>query len=95
MDKAVKRTTRIVIGLSLILAGAWTAQLRGASPTLDSGGTLNIKLGLLGVSPVVFDRGSSLDQIKQIVIDGNDYEGLDGYFPLIKASVWRRANQRW
>ena len=52
--------------------------------TLGSQGTLEFRLGMLGVTPLSLTGELTVLDGGSIVIDGTAYEGLDGYFPLVK-----------
>lgn len=50
---------------------------------LDSDAILEFKLDTVGIAPIEVTGDLMVDPASRIVIDGSDYEALDGYFPLI------------
>ena len=66
--------------------GSSPAGISGTRVTLGSQGTLEFRLGMLGVTPLSLTEMLTVRPGGQLVVDGSAYEGLDGYLPLIKAS---------
>lgn len=63
------------------IAGSRPDAVGGSSMELGAQGTLRFELDTLGVSPLVLSGDMAI--AGQIVVDGTNYEGFDGYFPLI------------
>lgn len=54
--------------------------------TVGSKATLTFKLDTLGVTPIFLYNNLSVDASGRLVVDGTDYEALDGYIPRIYAA---------
>jgi len=63
--------------------GSSPAGISGTRVTLGRQGTLEFRLGMLGVTSLGLIEMLTVDPGGQLVVDGSAYEGLDGYFPLI------------
>jgi dienelactone hydrolase len=77
--------------LSIANSGTFSLQGDGAtvsvgnSMTMTGAATLEFVLGTLGVDVISVANTFSIDSPSQLVVDGTDYEALDGYFPLVEA----------
>ncbi len=68
------------------IAGTGATAISVTNMTLGSQAVLRFQLDTLGVTPVTLTGDFSVNATSQLVVDGTDYEGLDGYFPLLKMS---------
>jgi hypothetical protein len=64
-----------------VIEGPAPTQVSGGSLTLGDQGTLRFELDTLGITPLTLS--GTLTSTGTVVVDGTDYEGFDGYFPLI------------
>jgi len=67
--------------------GTAPQSITAGSMDLDFGATLHFELDSLGVTPIDCAGLLSIDALSELIIDGTNYEGLDGYFPLFKAAA--------
>ena len=67
----------------LVVAAPQASSIQGQSLRLGSEATLLFELTMLGVAPVDLSGALTIETGSQLVVDGTDYEALDGYFPLI------------
>ncbi len=70
-----------------LAVGAGTAvSTLSADVTVGTGGVLRIELDLLGVTPLALGGNFSISSGGMIEVDGSVYEGMDGYFPLLRTT---------
>ncbi|MFC1764380.1 hypothetical protein ACFL6U_20195 [Planctomycetota bacterium] len=62
------------------------SSIRTSKMKIDAQAHLEFYLDALGVTAVQVSRFLQLNPACHVIVDGTDYEGLDGYFPLIKTS---------
>jgi hypothetical protein len=65
------------------IVGSSLSRVSGGSLALGGHGTLLFELDTLGVTPLTLTGSLTRVSSSQLVVDGTDYEGWDGYFPLI------------
>ncbi|MDF7823556.1 hypothetical protein P4B35_05985 [Pontiellaceae bacterium B12227] len=73
----------IIVGDHATLA--LQAKLTVPELRFETDSALKLDLSALGLSALTVSSGLILDSTTQIIIDATDYEGLDGYFPLVLA----------
>ena len=70
-----------------LAVGAGTAvSTLSAGVTVGTGGVLRIELDLLGVTPLALGGEFTISSGGMIEVDGSVYEGMDGYFPLLRTT---------
>ncbi|MDF7808116.1 hypothetical protein P4E94_11750 [Pontiellaceae bacterium B12219] len=76
----------VVVGgnATLVVRAAFSA----AELHIESQGILELELGMLGMLPVSLTASANFDPASQLIIDGSEYEGLDGYLPLIQTDAF-------
>jgi hypothetical protein len=62
------------------------AGLTAAVFAVEGQGVLNLDLGMTAFEPVEITGSAYVDPAAQLIVDGSDYEGFDGYFSLIHSS---------
>ncbi|VGO12501.1 Arylsulfatase [Pontiella desulfatans] len=64
-----------------------TVDVEASARSLRLDGLLLFKLGVLGADPLTLEENLAVGSSGSIVVDGSDYEALDGYMPLIYNSM--------
>ncbi|MFC5051859.1 hypothetical protein ACFPK9_14745 [Rubritalea spongiae] len=57
--------------------------IHGETLPLGSQGTFRFKLDTLGVTPLTLDGDLAVHASYKLIVDSNDYEAMNGFFPLI------------
>lgn len=71
---------------SFVVDGSGSTLISGGDVTLGSQATLWFDLDTLGATPLTLTGDFTVNAASQLVVDGSDYEGGDGYFPLVLVS---------
>ena len=82
-------TVRLDVGTlgqgSFTIDGSLPSFIGGQAMTLGEQATLTFELDMMGVTPMTLTGTCTVDASSRLVVDGTDYEALDGYFPLVRS----------